>query len=66
MEYIGLHDPADRLVIERGSEEELQLRAYWSGPDGRLTAAMHINDWGAIEELERLIEDGATTPRPLA
>jgi len=59
MEYIGLHDPADRVVIKRGSEE-LQLRAYWSGADGRLSAALHINDWGAIEELERLIEDGVT------
>jgi 3-phenylpropionate/trans-cinnamate dioxygenase ferredoxin reductase component len=59
MEYIGLHDAGDRLVIKR-ADEELQLRAYWSGPDGRLTAAMHINDWGAIEELERQIEEGAT------
>ena len=58
MEYIGLHDPADRLVIKRGGE--LTLRAYWTGPDGRVTAAMHINDWGAIEELERLIEEGVT------
>jgi hypothetical protein len=59
MEYIGLHEPDDRLVIKRG-DEELQLRAYWTGPDGRLTAAMHINDWGAIEELERQIDEGAT------
>jgi 3-phenylpropionate/trans-cinnamate dioxygenase ferredoxin reductase subunit len=59
MEYIGRHDAGDELVIRRGGEE-LQLRAYWSGPDGRLTAAMHINDWGAIEELERALADGAT------
>jgi 3-phenylpropionate/trans-cinnamate dioxygenase ferredoxin reductase subunit len=59
MEYIGLHGPADRLVIKRPGEE-LNLRAYWTGPDGRLTAAMHVNDWGAIEELERQIEAGAT------
>jgi 3-phenylpropionate/trans-cinnamate dioxygenase ferredoxin reductase subunit len=58
MEYIGLHDPGDRVAIKRG-EEGLQLRAYWSGADGRFTAAMHVNEWGAIEELERLIEDGA-------
>jgi 3-phenylpropionate/trans-cinnamate dioxygenase ferredoxin reductase component len=57
MEYIGLHGPDDRLVVQRPTDE-LKLQAFWLGRDNRVTAGMHINDWGAIEALERTIGSG--------
>jgi 3-phenylpropionate/trans-cinnamate dioxygenase ferredoxin reductase component len=58
MEYAGFHDPSDRLVV-RGSLEDREVQAFWIGPDGRLTAGMHLNDWDAIEPIKRLIESDA-------
>jgi 3-phenylpropionate/trans-cinnamate dioxygenase ferredoxin reductase subunit len=57
MEYIGLHGPDDRLVVQRPTDE-LKLQALWLDRDNRVTAGMHINDWGAIEALERMIGSG--------
>jgi 3-phenylpropionate/trans-cinnamate dioxygenase ferredoxin reductase component len=57
MEYIGLHGPDDRLVVQRPTDE-LKLQAFWLDRDNRVTAGMHINDWGAIEALERTIGSG--------
>jgi 3-phenylpropionate/trans-cinnamate dioxygenase ferredoxin reductase subunit len=57
MEYVGLHAPGDRLVV-RGSLEEEAFQAYWIG-DGRLTAAMHVNDWEAIDPMRALVDAGA-------
>ena len=58
MEYAGLHDPADRLVL-RGATSDEHLRAFWVGPDGRVTAGMHVNEWDAIEPIKQLIESDA-------
>jgi 3-phenylpropionate/trans-cinnamate dioxygenase ferredoxin reductase subunit len=58
LEYIGLHGADDQLEI-RGDTGERRFNAVWSGPDGRVTAAMHVNDWDAIEELRRLVDEGA-------
>jgi 3-phenylpropionate/trans-cinnamate dioxygenase ferredoxin reductase subunit len=57
MEYTGLHRPADRLVL-RGSLDEGRFQALWLGADGHATAGMHVNDWGALEPIQRLIESG--------
>jgi 3-phenylpropionate/trans-cinnamate dioxygenase ferredoxin reductase subunit len=57
MEYVGLHSPADRLVLRRPSGE-LKLQALWLDGDDRVTAGMHVNDWGAIDAIEQLIEAG--------
>jgi 3-phenylpropionate/trans-cinnamate dioxygenase ferredoxin reductase subunit len=57
LEYIGLHGPDDRLVVQR-STDELKLQAFWLDGDNRVTAGMHINDWGAIEAIEQVIENG--------
>ena len=57
MEYIGLHGPADRLVVRRAGDE-LALRALWLDAGDRVTAGMHVNEWDTIEAIERLIESG--------
>ena len=56
MEYAGLHDPSDRLVV-RGRGRE--IKAFWIGGDGRVTAGMHLDDWDAIEPIKHLIESDA-------
>jgi hypothetical protein len=62
MEYIGLHGPDDRVVVQRPGDE-LKLQAFWLDRDDRVTAGMHINDWGAIESIEQMIGSGLTTLR---
>ena len=59
MEYVGHHDPSDELTI-RGSLEERNFRAYWTASDGHVTAAMHVNDWDAIDAMRELVETGGT------
>jgi 3-phenylpropionate/trans-cinnamate dioxygenase ferredoxin reductase subunit len=54
MEYVGLHAPTDRVVVRRPSDE-LRLTALWLDGDDRVTAGLHINDWGAIEAIEQQI-----------
>jgi 3-phenylpropionate/trans-cinnamate dioxygenase ferredoxin reductase subunit len=54
MEYVGLHDPSDRLILRRKPDEN-QLVALWIGSDGRVSAGMHVNDWDAIEPLKGLV-----------
>jgi 3-phenylpropionate/trans-cinnamate dioxygenase ferredoxin reductase subunit len=61
MEYVGLHAPEDRLVV-RGSLDDDAFQAYWVGGDGRLTAALHINDWDAIDPMRELVEAGGQLP----
>jgi 3-phenylpropionate/trans-cinnamate dioxygenase ferredoxin reductase subunit len=58
MEYFGLHNPGDRLVI-RGSTDARSFQAFWIGSDGSLTAGMHANDWDASGPIGRLVESGA-------
>jgi 3-phenylpropionate/trans-cinnamate dioxygenase ferredoxin reductase component len=47
LEYVGLHDPGDELVI-RGSLDEGRFQAFWTAADGTTSAGMHVNDWDAI------------------
>jgi 3-phenylpropionate/trans-cinnamate dioxygenase ferredoxin reductase component len=66
MEYIGLHSPADRLVL-RGRPEERRLHAFWLAEDGHLTAGMHVNEWDSIEPIKRLVGSGlVVAPERLA
>jgi 3-phenylpropionate/trans-cinnamate dioxygenase ferredoxin reductase component len=58
MEYVGHHDRGDRLVV-RGSLDDAAFQAVWLSPEGRPTAAMHVNDWDAIGPLEELVRRGS-------
>jgi 3-phenylpropionate/trans-cinnamate dioxygenase ferredoxin reductase component len=57
LEYAGLHDSTDRLVV-RGSISERRLQAFWLDADDRVTAGLHINEWDAIEPIKQLVESG--------
>jgi 3-phenylpropionate/trans-cinnamate dioxygenase ferredoxin reductase subunit len=66
MEYTGLHDPADRLVV-RGTPGDGPFQAFWLGADGRVTAGLHVDDWGAIDGIRELIAgDAVIDPARLA
>ena len=61
----GVRVPAgNRLANSRGFADGYEattlIRAYWSGPDGHVTAAMHVNDWDAIDPMRELVEAGGT------
>jgi 3-phenylpropionate/trans-cinnamate dioxygenase ferredoxin reductase subunit len=55
MEYVGLHDPEDALVI-RGSLDDEHFQAFWMASDGSVSAGMHVNEWDAIEPIRALVE----------
>jgi 3-phenylpropionate/trans-cinnamate dioxygenase ferredoxin reductase subunit len=58
MEYYGLHSPDDAVELQ-GDVDGRQFRAVWTGSDGRVTAAMHVNDWDASDEVKQLVESGS-------
>jgi 3-phenylpropionate/trans-cinnamate dioxygenase ferredoxin reductase component len=55
LEYVGLHDPGDELVI-RGSIDERHFQAFWIGADGTVSAGMHVNDWDSIGPIRAVVE----------
>lgn len=55
LEYFGRHDPADELTIE-GDIDGALFRAVWRDSGGAVSAAMHVNDWDAGDELRALVE----------
>jgi 3-phenylpropionate/trans-cinnamate dioxygenase ferredoxin reductase subunit len=62
MEYVGHVDPATADVVVRGDTSgERVFRAYWV-KDGVVAAAMHANDWDAIdgikEQVGKPLQDG--------
>jgi len=59
MEYIGHSDPGDAVVV-RGSLDDRQFIAFWHR-HGIVTAAMNVNVFDVVEELEAIIAGG----RPL-
>ena len=64
MEYRGLADPSDELVV-RGDLEARQFIAFWLR-DGRLRAAMNVNVWDDGTALSALVDAQATvTPAQL-
>ena len=58
LEYVGLHSRDDRLVV-RGDPATRHLIAFWLDADQRPTAAMHVNEWDAIDPLRRLVDAAA-------
>jgi 3-phenylpropionate/trans-cinnamate dioxygenase ferredoxin reductase subunit len=65
MEYIGRHEPDDRLVVH-GEPDDGAFEAFWLGGDDRVTAGLHVNRWGAIDEIRELIERGASLPSEMS
>lgn len=64
MEYRGLADPGDELVV-RGDPASRQFIAFWLR-DGRLRAAMNVNVWDHGTALQALVDAQATvTPAQL-
>jgi 3-phenylpropionate/trans-cinnamate dioxygenase ferredoxin reductase subunit len=64
MEYRGLADPSDELVV-RGDLASRQFIAFWLR-DGRLRAAMNVNVWDDGTALSALVDAQATvTPAQL-
>ncbi|HEX8001443.1 MAG TPA: FAD-dependent oxidoreductase [Mycobacteriales bacterium] len=51
MEYVGHSAPADEVTLE-GDDEAFV--AFWRR-DGRVTAAMHVNTWDAIDGLKEKV-----------
>ncbi len=56
MEYVGLASADDEVVVH-GSLEDRDFRAYWVR-DGRVVAAMHVNDWDASDAIRQAVETG--------
>ena len=55
MEYVGHVDPAAAQVVVRGDTSgERVFRAYWV-EDGVVAAAMHANDWDAIDGIREQV-----------
>ena len=58
MEYTGLADPGDDLVV-RGDTASREFIAFWVR-DGRVTAGMNVNIFGVTELIAALVASGAT------
>ena len=56
MEYVG-HASADDELVVRGSLDDRAFRAFWTR-DGRVVAAMHVNDWDASDVISQAVESG--------
>ncbi|RYU09498.1 NAD(P)/FAD-dependent oxidoreductase [Nocardioides iriomotensis] len=56
MEYVGHVDPAaaDDVVVRGDTSGERVFRAYWV-KDGVVAAAMHANDWDAIDGIKEQV-----------
>ncbi len=54
MEYVG-HGSAKDSVELRGDVPGRVFRAIWRNDEGVVTAAMHVNDWDAMDELRALV-----------
>jgi 3-phenylpropionate/trans-cinnamate dioxygenase ferredoxin reductase subunit len=65
MEYVGHASPGDAVVI-RGDRTARELVALWQR-DGVVSAAMHVNVWGVVEDLKAIVAAGrAVDPARLA
>jgi 3-phenylpropionate/trans-cinnamate dioxygenase ferredoxin reductase subunit len=54
MEYVGHASPDDAVVV-RGDTETREFIAFWHD-DGVVTAAMNVNVWDVVQDLEALVE----------
>ena len=57
MEYIGLSDPSDDVVI-RGDMAKREFIAFWLR-DWRVVAAMNVNVWDVVDDLKAIIRSRA-------
>ncbi len=65
MEYTGYVEPGGYdSVVTRGDVEGHRFVAYWL-LEGRVQAAMHVNEWDSMKELRALAKDRAPLPRTL-
>jgi 3-phenylpropionate/trans-cinnamate dioxygenase ferredoxin reductase subunit len=56
MEYVG-HGSADDDVVIRGDRAGRELIAFWHR-DGIVSAAMHVNVWDVVADLEAIVGSG--------
>jgi len=61
MEYSGLSDPADELVV-RGDVDARELIAFWLRDDA-VVAGMNVNVWDVQDDIRALIEHGGPVDR---
>jgi 3-phenylpropionate/trans-cinnamate dioxygenase ferredoxin reductase subunit len=57
MEYIGLSDPSDDVVI-RGDLAKREFIAFWLR-EWRVVAAMNVNVWDVVDDLKAIIRSRA-------
>ena len=58
LEYVGRHDSSDQVRF-RGSVDDGRFQVFWIAADGTVSAAMHVNDWDAIEPIRALVAQRA-------
>ncbi|HEY3015502.1 MAG TPA: FAD-dependent oxidoreductase, partial [Nocardioides sp.] len=56
LEYVGYSAPGDTVVV-RGNRDEREFIAFWQR-DGIVTAAMNVNVWDVVEDLEAIVASG--------
>ena len=61
MEYSGLADPSDEVVI-RGDVESREFIAFWLR-DGRVQAGMNVNVWDVTDPIQALVRSKAVVDR---
>jgi 3-phenylpropionate/trans-cinnamate dioxygenase ferredoxin reductase subunit len=61
MEYSGLSDPADELLV-RGDKDARELIAFWLR-EGAVVAGMNVNIWDVQDDIRALIEGGLPIDR---
>jgi 3-phenylpropionate/trans-cinnamate dioxygenase ferredoxin reductase subunit len=62
MEYVG-HASGDDEVVVHGDLSSREFRAFWTR-EGRVVAAMHVNDWDATDDLRAAVASGDLPPAP--
>lgn len=60
MEYVGSASADDEVVVQ-GSLKDRDFRAFWQR-DGKVVAAMHVNDWDAGDVIKKAVETGEIPP----
>jgi 3-phenylpropionate/trans-cinnamate dioxygenase ferredoxin reductase subunit len=56
LEYVGHHEPGDAVVV-RGDIAGRTFIAFWHR-HGLVTAAMHVNVWDVVEDLQGIVAAG--------
>jgi 3-phenylpropionate/trans-cinnamate dioxygenase ferredoxin reductase subunit len=56
LEYVGYSQPDDTVVV-RGNGDEREFIAFWQR-DRIVTAAMNVNVWDVVEDLEAIVASG--------